>query len=116
PSPGNLIPVRVRASDGSALQNCLGLTPLTFFIIIINSLHLELETPYNKSVAETTIAGNSKSTEALAPAPDSWAAAPENEVNIWIIRMDAGAEWTLPKALGFAEAWLNFLPRRNHEN
>ena len=44
PSPGNLIPDRVRASDGSALQTCLSLTPLTFFSIIINSLHFELET------------------------------------------------------------------------
>ena len=44
PSPDNLVPVRVRASDESALQNCLGLTPLTFFSIIINSLHFELET------------------------------------------------------------------------
>ena len=44
PSPGNLVPVRVRASDGSALQTCLYLTTLTFFGIIINSLHFELET------------------------------------------------------------------------
>ena len=45
PSPGNLIPVRVRASDGSALQNCLCLTPLNLFSII-NSLHFELETAH----------------------------------------------------------------------
>ena len=44
PSPGNLVPVRVRASDGSALQTCLYLTTLTFFGIIINSLRFELKT------------------------------------------------------------------------
>jgi len=32
------------------------------------------------------------------PAPDSWAADPENEVAIWIIRMDANAEWKIPAA------------------
>jgi redox-sensitive bicupin YhaK (pirin superfamily) len=30
------------------------------------------------------------------PAPDSWAANPENEVAIWHIKMEAGAEFTLP--------------------
>jgi redox-sensitive bicupin YhaK (pirin superfamily) len=33
-----------------------------------------------------------------APTPESWAAKPENEVAIWLIRMEAGAEWTLPSA------------------
>ena len=41
----NLIPVRVRDSDCSALQNCLCLTPLTFFSITINTLHFELKLP-----------------------------------------------------------------------
>jgi quercetin 2,3-dioxygenase len=62
----------------------------------------------NKSVEVTIIAGKYKDTEALAPAPDSWAAVPENEVNIWIIRMEAGAEWTLPKAVGLVNRWLYF--------
>ncbi|MFP4065374.1 MAG: pirin family protein [Bacteroidales bacterium] len=34
--------------------------------------------------------------KAPAPAPDSWAANPENGVNIWTLKMDAGARWTLP--------------------
>lgn len=32
------------------------------------------------------------------PAPDSWAADPENEVAIWYIEMEAGAVFTLPAA------------------
>ena len=56
PSPGNLIPVRVRASDGSALQNCLCLTPLNLFSII-NSLHFELEIamPLYQSMARNSV-------------------------------------------------------------
>ncbi len=30
------------------------------------------------------------------PPPESWAAAPENEIVIWTIKMDPGATWTLP--------------------
>lgn len=33
---------------------------------------------------------------APAPAPDSWAANPENGVNIWTIKMHSGAKWTIP--------------------
>ncbi len=32
------------------------------------------------------------------PPKSSWAARPENDVAIWTLRMDPGAEWTLPKA------------------
>lgn len=46
------------------------------------------------------IAGNYKGTQAVAPAPSSWAADPENEVGIWIIEMEAGAELDLPPAKG----------------
>jgi quercetin 2,3-dioxygenase len=42
-----------------------------------------------------TYAGNA----APDPAPDSWAADPANGVNIWTIKMEAGARWTLPAAL-----------------
>lgn len=57
PAPGNLIPVRVRASDGSALQNCLSLTPLTFFNIIINLLHFELEAAERVKILEAIYHG-----------------------------------------------------------
>lgn len=46
----------------------------------------------------TIIAGRLGETQALAPAPDSWAADPMNELGIWLIRMEAGAVWTLPAA------------------
>jgi quercetin 2,3-dioxygenase len=44
------------------------------------------------------IAGKIGAAEALPPAPDSWAANPDNEVAIWLIKMEPNAEWTLPAA------------------
>jgi hypothetical protein len=44
------------------------------------------------------IAGNFGNVQALAPAPDSWAADPANEVAIWTIRMEAGSQLKLPQA------------------
>jgi redox-sensitive bicupin YhaK (pirin superfamily) len=43
-------------------------------------------------------AGQIDSIKAPTPPPDSWAADPYNEVAIWNIKMEAGAQWTLPKA------------------
>ncbi|MHC1775387.1 MAG: pirin family protein [Lentimicrobium sp.] len=51
-----------------------------------------------KKTEITIIAGHLGDTEALAPAPDSWASDPINELAIWLIRMEAGAAWTLPAA------------------
>ncbi|MFQ3213192.1 MAG: redox-sensitive bicupin YhaK (pirin superfamily) [Marivirga sp.] len=44
------------------------------------------------------IAGSINGNTAPAPAPDSWAADPTNEVAIWHFKMEAGAVWELPKA------------------
>jgi redox-sensitive bicupin YhaK (pirin superfamily) len=44
------------------------------------------------------IAGQLEGVQAPAPAPDSWAADPDNEVGIWIVHMPAGARWQLPAA------------------
>ncbi len=44
------------------------------------------------------IAGRLGEVTAPSPAPDSWAADPENEVAIWIIKMAAHAHWKLPSA------------------
>ncbi len=44
------------------------------------------------------IAGTFGNVQAFAPAPDSWAADPANEVAIWTIRMEAGALLKLPQA------------------
>jgi redox-sensitive bicupin YhaK (pirin superfamily) len=49
------------------------------------------------------IAGNVGKVSAPPPAPDSWAADPQNEVAIWIIRMEPGATWTLPPASAFVK-------------
>ena len=43
------------------------------------------------------IAGHLDTFKALDPTPDSWAATPENDVRIMTLKMEAGAEWTLPK-------------------
>ncbi len=51
-----------------------------------------------KTTDVKVIAGKIGDVAALAPAPDSWAADPRNEVAIWIIRIDPGATWTLPAA------------------
>lgn len=42
------------------------------------------------------IAGNIGEVKALSPAPDSWAADPENHVAILTIKMQPEAEWSLP--------------------
>jgi len=52
----------------------------------------------DKSTELMIIAGDYKDTSAIAPPPDSWAANNDNSVVIWRIKMDANAEWTLPKA------------------
>lgn len=44
------------------------------------------------------ITGKIGSVNAPAPAPDSWAAKTQNEVAIWTIEMEPGAQWELPLA------------------
>jgi redox-sensitive bicupin YhaK (pirin superfamily) len=41
-------------------------------------------------------AGEYVGTRAPSPTPDSWAANKDNHVNIWLIKLDQGANWTLP--------------------
>lgn len=43
------------------------------------------------------VAGRIGDHKALDPTPDSWAARAENAVGVYTVKMDAGAEWTLPK-------------------
>lgn len=63
----------------------------------------------NEKLTEVTvIAGNIGNVTALAPAPDSWAANPENDVAIWNIKMGSGAEWTIPAASEQANRMLYF--------
>jgi len=51
-----------------------------------------------KSTEITVITGKIRDTSAPEPAPDSWAADPDNEVAIWIVKMAPGAKWVLPPA------------------
>ncbi len=46
----------------------------------------------------TVIAGMIGDKKAPAPAPDSWAADPVNEVGIWLIKIEANGRWKIPPA------------------
>ncbi|KQQ31917.1 pirin [Duganella sp. Leaf126] len=46
------------------------------------------------------VAGKLAGVTPLAPPPDSWAAADESDVAIWVITMEPGAAWTLPPTQG----------------
>jgi len=52
----------------------------------------------NRTTQIDVVAGNIGDKKAPEPAPDSWAADPNNEVAIWTVKMEAGATWELPKA------------------
>lgn len=52
-----------------------------------------------KAVRVKVIAGNYQKVEALAPPPNSWAADTDNHLAVWLIKLEAGAEWTLPKSV-----------------
>lgn len=51
-----------------------------------------------KATTLRVLAGAIKTARGVAPPPDSWAARPEAGVAIFTIKMEAGAEWTLPAA------------------
>jgi quercetin 2,3-dioxygenase len=53
---------------------------------------------YEKGVSVKIIAGKIEGIQAPAPAPSSWAADEGNEVAIWTIKLEPGAQWTLPLA------------------
>lgn len=66
-----------------------------------------------KDVAVKIIAGKIESTSAPDPAPNSWAANPENEVAIWLITLQPGATWNLPAASSKANRSLYFYDGEN---
>ncbi len=49
-----------------------------------------------KKTEVTVVSGKIGDAHAPAPAPDSWAADPKNEIGIWLIKMEAHASWTIP--------------------
>lgn len=51
-----------------------------------------------KEITIKIVAGNYINNKAVAPPPDSWAASENHDVAIWVITLDAEANWILPKA------------------
>ncbi|MFD2561408.1 pirin family protein [Aquimarina rubra] len=51
-----------------------------------------------KLIEITIITGDLEGKTAVDPAPDSWAANPENEINIWTIKMAPNSEYTFPNS------------------
>lgn len=51
-----------------------------------------------KRTEVTVVAGGYGKSMAPKPAPDSWAADPENEVAMWVVKMEPGATWKVPVA------------------
>jgi redox-sensitive bicupin YhaK (pirin superfamily) len=51
-----------------------------------------------KTTTVTVIAGCMGDVTAIPPSPDSWANDPANELCIWLIKMEAYAQWTIPPA------------------
>lgn len=51
-----------------------------------------------KSIQLTIISGDYKEFRSPPCAPNSWANESSHEVRVWMLRMEAGAKWTLPKA------------------
>jgi len=49
-----------------------------------------------KTIDIDIIAGAIDDISALTPPPDSWASDQNNKVAVWVIKMEAGANWTLP--------------------
>ncbi|MEQ9593061.1 MAG: pirin-like C-terminal cupin domain-containing protein, partial [Cyclobacteriaceae bacterium] len=58
----------------------------------------EMKDTNGKTTTVKIIAGKLDDKRAPDPAPDSWAKDIENEVAIWIVKMEPGAKWIVPKA------------------
>ena len=53
-----------------------------------------------KTTDVTCIAGKLGNMTAPSPPPDSWASQPQADVAIWTIKMQPGARWSMPAAVG----------------
>jgi redox-sensitive bicupin YhaK (pirin superfamily) len=70
-----------------------------FKMLWADAIPLIIEKDVNEKITEINlIAGSLNGIQAQEPTPDSWAANPENEVNVWTIKMEVGAEWVMPAA------------------
>ncbi len=61
-----------------------------------------------KKTTIEVIAGKIEDVGALDPTPNSWASNPANGVGVFTVKMEAGAEWTLPATLAEANRSLFF--------
>ena len=61
-----------------------------------------------KTTRVKVMAGKIENVKAPDPAPDSWAADPGNEVAIWTLKLEPGAQWKLPVASSNANRSLYF--------
>jgi len=61
---------------------------------------INLQDSNHKKIKIELAAGKYESHSAPEPAPDSWAANPDNEVNIWQIKLEENAVWNIPTATG----------------
>lgn len=59
---------------------------------------IEKKDSNNKTTLIEVFAGTLEGNPSPTPPPNSWAADPNNEVAVWNIQMEPGAQWTLPKA------------------
>ncbi len=50
-----------------------------------------------KTVQVRVVAGPYDDSTPPSPPPDSWASSPENEVAVWVVDMEEGATWSVPK-------------------
>ena len=57
---------------------------------------LTTKDPSGRAIEITIIAGRISDTTAPEPAPDSWAHDASNEVAIWLVQLEANAQWTIP--------------------
>ena len=60
--------------------------------------HYQTKDRQGKTIDIKVVAGNIEGVQAPDPTPDSWANDPQNEVAIWLIKLDAGATFELPTA------------------
>ncbi len=69
---------------------------------------IKLKDNNQKGIEIEVASGKYGQYSAPEPAPDSWAANPANEVNIWHIKLEEGANWKVPAAQGKVNRSLYF--------
>jgi redox-sensitive bicupin YhaK (pirin superfamily) len=74
---------------------------------------IKIKDANQKNIEIQLAAGKYGNFSAPAPAPDSWAASPENEVNIWHIKLEENAIWEIPTARGKVNRSLYFVEGEN---